>query len=128
MTLPLKDVKLVTIALNVPGPVAAARMVELGATATKVQPPSGDALKLTARAWYDSLIQGQTVVTLDLKRVPADIEKLEQLLAEADLLLTSFRPSALKRLRLDWDTVHARYPRLCAVNIIGYLPPHEEVP
>src|SRR5436853_4543301 len=50
------------------------------------------------------------------------------LLEEADLLLTSFRPSALRRLQLDWDTLHARYPRLCVLNIVGFGPPHEEVP
>jgi crotonobetainyl-CoA:carnitine CoA-transferase CaiB-like acyl-CoA transferase len=48
------------------------------------------------------------------------------MLAEADLLLASFRPSALQRLGLDWKSLHARHPRLCFVGIIGYLPPLEE--
>src|SRR5256885_15272840 len=48
------------------------------------------------------------------------------MLAEADLLLASFRPSALQRLGLDWNGLHARHPRLCFVGIIGYPPPQEE--
>jgi crotonobetainyl-CoA:carnitine CoA-transferase CaiB-like acyl-CoA transferase len=48
------------------------------------------------------------------------------MLAETDLLLASFRPSALQRLGLDWDSLHARHPRLSFVGIIGYLPPLEE--
>ncbi|HEY1528891.1 MAG TPA: CoA transferase, partial [Candidatus Angelobacter sp.] len=39
----LQDVKIVSLALNVPGPVAAARLTSLGAEVTKVEPPGGDA-------------------------------------------------------------------------------------
>lgn len=128
MTLkPLAGHKVVTLALNVPGPVAAARLKDLGAQVTKIEPPGGDPLKSAARVWYDSLIQGQTVVALNLKD-QKDRARLDGLLAEADLLLSSFRPSALRRLQLDWDSVHAGYPRLCAVNIIGHPPPDEELP
>ena len=41
---PLKDTRLVTLTLNVPGPVAASRLVKLGARAIKVEAPSGDPL------------------------------------------------------------------------------------
>jgi crotonobetainyl-CoA:carnitine CoA-transferase CaiB-like acyl-CoA transferase len=118
-------VKIVSLAINTPGPVAAARLAELGATVTKIEPPSGDPLKTAARSWYDSLIRRQTVLTLNLKD-PAGQAHLNQLLADADLLIASFRPSALRRLGLDWDRLHARHPRLCFVNIVGYAPPLEE--
>jgi crotonobetainyl-CoA:carnitine CoA-transferase CaiB-like acyl-CoA transferase len=124
---PLKGTRLVTLALNVPGPVAAARLVELGAEGIKVEPPSGDPLKTAARAWYDALTEHQTVVSLDLKN-EEDRRNLDCYLDEAQLLLTSFRPSALQRLKLDWDHVRQRFPRLCVVNIIGYPAPDEEIP
>lgn len=124
---PLKDTRLVTLALNVPGPVAASRLVKLGASAIKVEPPSGDPLSRFAGSWYHSLTQQQTVVTLDLKN-SRDWDELDRSLAEADLLLTSFRPSALKRLRLDWETLHRKHQNLCALNIVGYSSPDEEVP
>ena len=60
----------VTTALNIPGPVAAARLRELGATVTKVEPPGGDPLALAAPDWYRELAAGQEVVRLDLKRQP----------------------------------------------------------
>ena len=121
----LRGVKVVSLAINTPGPVAAARLAGLGAAVTKIEPPSGDPLKTAARSWYDSLISRQTVLTLNLKD-PAGQERLDQLLAGSDLLLASFRPSALRRLGLDWDNLHARHPRLCFVNIVGYAPPLEE--
>jgi alpha-methylacyl-CoA racemase len=127
MTQPLKGTKLVTLALNVPGPVATARLVKLGADAVKVEPPSGDPLKISARAWYNTLTQGQVIVTLDLK-TRVGRQKLDEFLSNADLLLTSFRLSALARLQLDWNALHAQHPRLCVVSIIGYPPPDEELP
>ncbi|HEY1524651.1 MAG TPA: CaiB/BaiF CoA-transferase family protein, partial [Candidatus Angelobacter sp.] len=121
----LQDVKIVSLALNVPGPVAAARLTSLGAEVTKVEPPGGDATSSAAPDWYKSLCQGQKVLHLNLKD-PDGRTQLESFLASADLLLASFRPSALKRLGLDWESVHARHPRLCFVGIIGYPAPLEE--
>ena len=121
----LQGVKIVSLALNVPGPVAAARLTKLGAEVTKVEPPTGDATKTAAPAFYESLCQGQTVLPLDLK-TPEGRAELDTLLATADLLLASFRPSALQRLELDWASLHARHPKLCFVGIIGYLAPHQE--
>jgi crotonobetainyl-CoA:carnitine CoA-transferase CaiB-like acyl-CoA transferase len=121
----LQGTRIVSLALNAPGPVAAARLTKLGAEVTKVEPPGGDALSHAAPQWYEHLCRGQRVLRLDLKD-PAGQERLNALLAKADLLLASFRPSALKRLGLDWESLHARHPRLCFVGIIGHAAPEEE--
>lgn len=121
----LQGVKIISLALNVPGPVAAARLTKLGAEAIKVEPPSGDATSAVAPAWYQSLCQGQTVLQVDLKSADGRA-KLDELLTGADLLLASFRPSALQRLGLDWESLHARHPKLCFVGIIGYPAPLQE--
>ena len=122
---PLENVKVVSLGLNAPGPVAAARLTKLGAHVTKVEPPAGDAMKRFAKQWYAELTAGQTVITLDLK-TDAESAKLHDLLDKSDLLLASFRPSALKRLGLDWESLHKRHTRLCFVGIIGFHPPDEE--
>jgi len=121
----LRGINVVSLSINTPGPVAASRLAGLGATVTKVEPPTGDPLKAFARSWYESLAKGQTIVTLDLKDA-AGRAQLDSLLSHADLLLASYRPSALRRLGLDWKSVHARFPRLCFAGIIGYPPPQEE--
>jgi alpha-methylacyl-CoA racemase len=121
----LQGIKIVSVALNAPGPVAAARLTKLGADVTKVEPPNGDATRTAAPAWYESLIQGQTVLRLDLKS-PEGRAQLDDLLAQADLFLASFRPSALQRLGLDWESLHARHPKLCFVGIVGYAAPFQE--
>lgn len=121
----LSGINIVSLALNVPGPVAAARFTQMGAAVTKIEPPAGDGLSKFAPAWYESLCAGLTVRQLDLK-TPDGRTQLDVLLANADLLLAAFRPAALQRLGLDWPSLHVRYPRLCFVGIVGYLPPEEE--
>jgi crotonobetainyl-CoA:carnitine CoA-transferase CaiB-like acyl-CoA transferase len=121
----LEGIKVVSLSINTPGPAAAARLAQLGSAVTKVEPPSGDPLKKAAPGWYQTLCQYQTVITLDLKS-PAERAQLDDLLATSDLMLASFRPSALKRLSLDWESVHQRHPRLCFAGIVGYPPPIEE--
>lgn len=124
---PLSGTRLLTLAINVPGPVAAARLTALGATVTKVEPPGGDPLARGSAAWYAQLTAGQRIVRLDLKEVHARAT-LGDLLAEADLLLTASRSAALARLDLAWPVLHARYPRLSHVAIVGHAPPDEERP
>lgn len=121
----LQGIKAVSLGINTPGPVAAFRLAKLGASITKVEPPGGDPLKTLARAWYEALSAGQNVVTLDLKDA-AGRAHLDSLLVNADLLLASFRPSAMRRLQLDWEALHKHHPQLCFVGITGYPPPLEE--
>lgn len=123
----LRGTTLLTLATNVPGPVAAARLRDLGARVIKVEPPGGDPLGLFCSSWYEELVRGEEVLQLDLKR-REDRERLEGLLAGADLLLTSSRPPALRRLGLGWEDLHARYPRLSHVAITGHPPPEEDRP
>ncbi len=126
MPKPLTDLTLLTLAANVPGPMAAARLRDLGARVIKVEPPFGDPLAVAGAEWYADLHRNVEVRVLDLKDT-ADRDELDRLLAGTDLLLTANRPGALARLGLDWATVHARFPDLCYVAIVGYLGHKAEV-
>jgi crotonobetainyl-CoA:carnitine CoA-transferase CaiB-like acyl-CoA transferase len=64
---PLEGLSVVTIAVNLPGPAAAARFVELGASVVKVEPPTGDLLAWAVPTYYAELVAGQEVRVLDLK-------------------------------------------------------------
>lgn len=114
--LPLEGRRVVSLAINLPGPVAAARLRELGAHVTKVEPPDGDPLEASAPAWYRELA-GDAVFRLDLKS--DERHRLDDLLTDADLLLTAQRPSALARLGLAWSALHERFPKLSQVAIVG---------
>jgi crotonobetainyl-CoA:carnitine CoA-transferase CaiB-like acyl-CoA transferase len=62
MPLLLEGIRVVTTALNLPGPLACARLHELGAAVTKVEPPGGDPFERFCPGWYRRLHRGLEVV------------------------------------------------------------------
>ena len=124
---PLAGLRVLSLAGNIPGPLAVARLHALGAAVCKVEPPGGDALAAACPAWYAALHAGQEVIRLNLKD-RADRAQLDPLLAAADLLITASRPAGIARLGLAWDDLHAAYPDLCQVAIVGHAAPAADRP
>lgn len=124
---PLQGVHVLSLALNLPGPAALLRCRRLGAACTKLEPAGGDPMRSYQPQAYATLHDGVQIVSADLKTAEGQ-SMLHTLLARTDVLLTSFRPSALKRLALDWDMLHARYPSLSQIAIVGGPGPQAEVP
>lgn len=122
----LRGCAVVSLAPNLPGPAAAMRLAELGASVTKIEAPTGDFMATAAPAYYAELTRGQTIKTVDLKS-NSGRESLFAALAQADVLLTSSRPSALDKLGLAWAALHERFPRLIHVAIVGYPGERAEV-
>jgi crotonobetainyl-CoA:carnitine CoA-transferase CaiB-like acyl-CoA transferase len=116
--------RILTLAVNLPGPLAVARLRQLGARVVKIEPPEGDPMARASPQWYRCLHEDLEILCLNLKNT-ADRFRLDEKLRVADLLVTATRPAALQRLGLAWAELHARYPRLCQVAIVGYPSPHE---
>jgi crotonobetainyl-CoA:carnitine CoA-transferase CaiB-like acyl-CoA transferase len=121
----LRDLRVVSIAQNVPGPLALARLASHGAVATKIEPLSGDPFMPLCRPWYDEMHRDVTVERLDPKS-DAGRARLIALLRDAQLFVTSHRPSALTRLRLDPESLHADVPGLSIIRVVGSLADPEE--
>lgn len=115
---PLTGVRVLSLALNLPGPAALLRCRGMGATCVKLEPPGGDPMGLYNKAAYAALHEGVAIETADLK-TEAGQQQLHAELAKADVLLTSFRPSALRKLGIDWPALQARHPLLSQVAIVG---------
>ena len=64
---PAEGVRVLSLAVNLPGPVAVAQLRRLGAAVVKIEPPAGDPLARARPQWYELLHRGQTVLRLDLK-------------------------------------------------------------
>jgi alpha-methylacyl-CoA racemase len=121
----LTGLRVVTTALNLPGPAACSRLRDLGATVVKVEPPSGDPMQGFDARWYAELHDRVDVRPIDLK-TPEGRAAMDALLVDADVLVTAQRPSALARLGLGARELAERFPRLCHVAIVGHAPPQEE--
>src|SRR5207244_3352952 len=101
----LEGIRILSLALNLPGPAALMRCRRMAAACTKIEPPSGDPMGLYNPDTYRELHEGVKVLQADLKsREGQDVVHRE--LAKTDVLLTSFRPSALAKLGLAWKELH----------------------
>ncbi len=133
---PLRGIRALSLALNLPGPAALMRLKAMGARCLKAEPPapknaatgsSGDPMGQYNPTAYATMHQGIKVLSIDLKTEKGQA-RLHQELARTDLLLTSFRPSALVKLGLGWKTLHKAYPQLSVVAIVGAPGPRAEEP
>jgi crotonobetainyl-CoA:carnitine CoA-transferase CaiB-like acyl-CoA transferase len=124
---PLKGVRILSLALNLPGPAAMMRLQAMGATCSKLEPPApaampagtpGDPMGMYNMPAYTTLHQGIRVLQADLKTAKGQAQ-LHKMLARTDVLLTSFRPCALDKLGLGWVGLKKRYPTLNLVAIVG---------
>ena len=124
---PLNGIRMLSLALNLPGPAAFWRCHQMGATCVKLEPPApaflppgtpGDPMGYYNKSTYAQLHEGMRVMTADLKTEKGQ-SALHRELAKADVLLTSFRPSALVKLKLEWKRLHKMYPALSQVAIVG---------
>lgn len=121
---PLKGTRILSLALNLPGPAALLRCQQMGATCIKLEPPapkgavSGDPMQHYSSTAFKALHTGIKIRSADLKAETGQ-SLLHRELAKADVLLTSFRPSALVKLGLPWKLLHKRYPALSLVTIVG---------
>ena len=76
---------------------------------------------------YSALHRNIRELTLNLKDAQGQT-RLHRMLARSDILLTSFRPSALRKLGLGWKTLHAQYPGLSLIQVVGAPGALAEIP
>lgn len=127
---PLSGIKVVELAQVVAGPVAGRLMADMGADVVKIERAAGDlwrysgisfaaTFKMDENPVFDIYNTGKKIISINLK-TPEGMEAMHRLLAEADVLLTNFRPAALQRLGLDYETLAKKYPRLVYAALLGY--------
>jgi alpha-methylacyl-CoA racemase len=124
---PLRGIKVVSLALNLPGPACVMQLRAMGASCTKIEPPSGDPMALYMPHAYQQMHAGIKHQTLDLKSDSGQLALAKQL-ANTDVLITSFRPSAMRKLGLGWRALHKRYPALIHIDVVGAPGELAEIP
>jgi crotonobetainyl-CoA:carnitine CoA-transferase CaiB-like acyl-CoA transferase len=113
------------MALNLPGPLAVARLADEGASVVKVEPATGDPLAEICPSWYQELHRGISVERNDLKS-DAGRDRMKELLVEADVFVSSQRPSALTRLGLNPSSLaHVRWLNLVGERAQPEMPGHD---
>ena len=123
---PLTGITVVDLSRVLAGPYCTMLLADLGARVVKVEHPDGgdDARHLGPfiegrSAYFMSANRDKESIALDLKLAP-DKAVFEAMLARADVLVENFRPGVMAKLGYDWESLHARYPRLVFASISGF--------
>lgn len=111
------------------GPVSALRLADLGARVIKIERPGvGDGSRQLTLS--NLRIDGESTVFQSMNRNkesyaanlkdPADVAKIRQLIQKADVIIENFRPGAMKKLGLDYESVKKINPKIIYGSITGY--------
>lgn len=123
----LEGTRVVEFATYVAGPSAAAVMSDWGAQVIKVESRTGDATRhifaalpeLTGNPVFEFENRGKRGVVLDTG-TPDGRAALIAILKETDIFITNLRPGALKRARIDYESLKDELPKLIYCSVSGY--------
>ncbi|MDX1606873.1 MAG: CoA transferase, partial [Candidatus Competibacterales bacterium] len=91
-------------------------LADLGATVVHVDPPSGPLWHTPANA---TLNRNKLCVAIDLK-TDEGLEQAHALIAQADIVIESFRYGVMKRLGIDFSALRMERPELITLSIPGF--------
>lgn len=131
----LSGLKVIDFTQVMAGPTCTLCMADLGADVVKVEAPAGD-LSRALSPWvrgegvpFLALNRNKRGIVLDLKQ-PVHRQAARRLIAEADVVVESFRPGVMARFGLDYATVAVENPRLiyCSVSAYGQQGAAKDLP
>ena len=122
---PLSGLRVIDAGVLFAGPVIGTLLGDFGADVIKVEHPRGDSLRTLGwqkngvSLWWAFVSRNKRLVSLNLS-TPAGASLLKELIADADVLIESFRPGTFERWGLGPDVLHAINPRLVMVRTSGF--------
>jgi len=121
---PLNGVKVVDFGHTVMGPSCGMILADLGADVLKIEPsPAGDPtrrLKGFGTGYFGYFNRNKRSIAINLK-TSEGLEIAQQIIDEADVLIENFGPGTMDRLRLDYESLHKRNPRLIYASLKGFF-------
>ncbi len=125
---PLSGLRVVEFTHMVMGPAAGHILASLGAEVIRVEPIGGDQTRRllgSGAGYFPMYNRHKQSICLDLKSAEG-LAVAHDLCEAADILVENFRPGALDRLGLDFETLSQRNPGLIYCSEKGFLPgPYE---
>ena len=124
---PLEGVKVVDLTAFINGPSATGQMCEQGADVLKVEPGTGEPMRMSGGgpgiyfSTFEMYNRGKMSMTLDLKH-PDSKHVMKRLVEWADVLAENFTPGVMDRLGLSYETVKGWNPRIIYASNSGFGP------
>lgn len=125
MSAPLAGIRVVDFTRVLAGPHCTKTLLDLGATVTKIEPPSGDLGRVSMphiggmSLYYAQQNAGKRNVSLDLN-FPEARAIMVDMCRDADIIVENFRPGTLDRFGLGYEQVRAFNPSVIYASLSGY--------
>ena len=128
MTLPLEDITILDLSRMLPGPYCTMILSDLGANVIRVENPNDMMSNLPPFFQKDNyresafnavLMRNKKSITLNLKSEEAR-KIFYELVKKADVVMDTFRPKVMERLKIDYKTLSAINPSIICCSMTGY--------
>jgi crotonobetainyl-CoA:carnitine CoA-transferase CaiB-like acyl-CoA transferase len=122
---PLDGIRVLDLGTVYAAPIAAMLLGDFGAEVIKVEHPRGDPARTHGHnkdghgLWWKVISRNKRAVTLNLGR-PEARELLEELVAESDVLIETFRPGVMEKWGLGPDRLHEVNRGLVMLRVTGF--------
>jgi crotonobetainyl-CoA:carnitine CoA-transferase CaiB-like acyl-CoA transferase len=132
----LDNIRVLDFSHVVAGPLCSMLLADMGATVTKVEPPSGELGRAIGPPWqggesvvFLSMNRNKQGVAIDLKK-PGARDIILRMAAHADVVLESFRPGVMDALGIGYASVRAVQPSMvyCSISSFGQTGPWADRP
>jgi crotonobetainyl-CoA:carnitine CoA-transferase CaiB-like acyl-CoA transferase len=122
---PLNGIRVLDISTVYAAPITAMLLGDYGADVLKIEHPCGDPARTHGYSkgghhlWWKVIARNKRAITLNLSH-PVGRELLEQLVADADVLVENFRPGMLEKWGLGPHRLHQINPALVILRVTGF--------
>ena len=123
---PLAGIRILEVGHILAGPFAGMLLADLGADVIKIEPLEGDLSRQVGsdyvgehNVYFASLNRNKRSVHIDLTTDEGQTE-LGALAETADALLVNLRPSTIRKLGLDYESLRRFNPKIVCVALTGY--------
>ena len=130
MKKPLEGITIIELAQFIAGPSSTRILADWGATVIKLESVKGDHLRIMG--YLNNMPMGEednpSFDTSNLnkkfvgfnQRGPQSKDVLFKLLETANVFMTNYRNPVLKKMGLDYETLHEKFPKLVYAQVTGY--------
>lgn len=125
MTGPLSGIRVLDLSAVLSGPLATNYLCDQGADVYKVEAFSGDIIRHTRKqadgltTAFVSSNRGKQGIAIDLKQ-KAGVDIIMRMLPDMDVVVQNFRPGAVERMGLDYDSLSKLNPEIVYCSISGF--------
>jgi formyl-CoA transferase len=124
---PLADLRVIEMGTLIAGPFCGQILGDFGAEVIKIEDPkTGDPMRQWGRSlpkglspWWPVIGRNKKSVGLDL-RTPEGQALARKLIAGADVVVENFRPGAMEKWGLSYESLSAENPRLIMARVSGF--------